>query len=706
MTSKVALLLLTVSFFFLTLTAAFSTTTTTTSTTITNTNTKTTSSSAFINQQSCQPRRSVVLFSTAPSSTSEAAASSSKNKNQQQRPDVITLKSNNISEQILNRIRTDSSKLGKEYAETFGLDEDEEEVEQYTSAGLYAVLDSIKTTLQPIDGLGLSGHPFLLRKNELESSMMIEEEILLFDGFYTMKDLKQALIDDFLDASRGSTDNRKGWSIQPVSTPTGDSFEEARMTYDDVLIALEKGTVIFNAFGAHVPKLAGPCLAVTDATDTPNAVNLYVTSYGKKTSAPPHTDKQDVIVIQTNGCKRWRVYKPPSSTIKPMSDVFARGKGIDNLPLHVLEEEENNANGGSDDKNLLLETELNPGDVLFIPAGFPHTTSTTGFNNEDDDDNDSDGDKTSVHLTFNIDTRVWELDYLNARRLALRRANIIDKALGQSRDEDNVYIGRVNELPKEIHTDLLKEFPLGFLNDNGEDASLSSVDTVTTELKRIAHAVDEDTFNSVEESIWKETIEKLKQEGQEYLDIHRDMYIAAIEEGRTRKAERTMKAHLNSDTDDNQSNKKVQLTPDQIQRLSLFRVQKYYEKIKTVKTDLLKWSYEASDKKTAPQQALPDNWAYVMPIRVNDEVEADLGGAFFPATITKVLTNGLYDVKFFDGDVEDGMERNLIKLLKPPSTADTTGNGDNNDGDDDGIDTSNMTPKQLKRWKKAQQKKN
>ena len=123
---------------------------------------------------------------------------------------------------------------------------------------MHALLDSIKTTLQPIDGLGLSGHPFLLRKNELESSMSMivdieqedsSKEALLFDGFYTMNDLQQALTDDFLDASRGSTDNRKGWSIQPVSTPTGDSFDEARMTYDDVLLALEKGTVIFNAFG-------------------------------------------------------------------------------------------------------------------------------------------------------------------------------------------------------------------------------------------------------------------------------------------------------------------------------------------------------------------------------------------------------------------------------------------------------------------------
>ena len=32
------------------------------------------------------------------------------------------------------------------------------------------------------------------------------------------------------------------------------------MTFEDVQSALEKGTVIFNAAGGHIPKLAGPCL--------------------------------------------------------------------------------------------------------------------------------------------------------------------------------------------------------------------------------------------------------------------------------------------------------------------------------------------------------------------------------------------------------------------------------------------------------------
>jgi hypothetical protein len=66
----------------------------------------------------------------------------------------------------------------------------------------------------------------------------------------------------------------------------------------------------------------------------------------------------------------------------------------------------------------------------------------------------------------------------------------------------------------------------------------------------------------------------------------------------------------------------------------------------------------------------------------------------FPATVKKV-TNGKYDVQFFDGDEEVGLDRSMIKLLKPPSLA--------SDDDDDGdVNTSNMTPKQLKRWKQKQ----
>jgi len=554
-----------------------------------------------------------------------------------------------------------NSKSANEYAEMFGFTKSE--------AGFYGLVEAIRTAQI---AMGLKGVPFVLRRSEIEAIVGDGDgggdENVLFQGFYTMKDLEKALEDDFLDAARGSTDNRKGWRITTVSNPRGDSFEEARMTYDDVLAALEKGTVIFNAAGAHIPKLAGPCMAVTDAASTPNALNLYVTAAGKRTSAPPHTDKQDVIVVQSQGRKFWRVYKPLDPSLKPMADLFARGKGDDDLPLYTLQET----------GELLVETTLEAGDVLFVPGGFPHTTGTALDASENDD--------TSLHLTFNIDTHVWDLDYLSVRRLALRRACVPDTALGQSRDEDNRYVGKVNELPRKIHEDMFEMIPLGFLDE--EPPEEASVDAVTAELIRISQAVDPETAGKVEESVWKETVEQMREHGMSLLEIHRDMYLAAIEEGRTREAEDAMTAHLNT------PGKRKTMSPERMQRLSLFRVQRYYEQINSTKDKLVQWSYagQPGAESSGSAIALPENWAFTMPVKVGDQVEANLGGAFFPALVTKFSGNA-YDVKFFDGDQESGLERSMLKLMKPPNLA----------GEE--VDTSNMTPKQLKRWKKEQEKK-
>jgi hypothetical protein len=445
------------------------------------------------------------------------------------------------------------------------------------------------------------------------------------------------------------------------------------MTFEDVQLALEKGTVIMNAAGAHIPKLAGLSLACTDATFLPCALNLYVTAAGKRTSAPPHTDKQDVMVIQTSGSKHWKIFSPPNPALKPSADVFARGKNDDHMPLHKVE----------NDCELLLETTLNPGDVLFCPAGFPHTTSTV---TQDENLHSSD---TSVHLTLGIDHHIWELDFLNTRRLALRRARVYDTALGQTGDDDNPFVGKVNELLGTLRNYLLAEMPLGLLDE--DEKVVDMLHAVTRQLEQLSSAVDEVTASKVPQHVWGETVDRVRQQGRELLDIHREMYLAAIDEGCTRKTEEAMTAHMGQRTT---------MSPDRIQRLSLFRVKRFYDMINKSKESLKAWSHAdvnlqiLNSNNSGGLEDISD-WAFTLPVSVGDEVEAELGGAFFPAKVVRAVGDS-FDVNFFDGDRETGLHRRQIKLLKPPVFEPVTTNSEL---------PSQMTGKQLKRLRKQQKKK-
>ena len=98
------------------------------------------------------------------------------------------------------------------------------------------------------------------------------------------------------------------------------------MRYEDVTEAMKLGTVVFNGAGAYISSLGTICLAALDAFGMPCGLNLYVTAKGTNTSAPPHTDKQDVFVMQSVGAKRWRVFAPPDPRKKPDFDPLARGK--------------------------------------------------------------------------------------------------------------------------------------------------------------------------------------------------------------------------------------------------------------------------------------------------------------------------------------------------------------------------------------------
>ena len=94
--------------------------------------------------------------------------------------------------------------------------------------------------------------------------------------------------------------------------------------------------------------------------------NLYLTPPGSQGFAA-HYDSHDTIIIQIQGVKHWLVYEPPFDL--PLDDQTFK-KGV-HTPGKVL-----------------LEIEMHPGDLLYIPRGFMHEAKA----NED----------LSLHITMGL----------------------------------------------------------------------------------------------------------------------------------------------------------------------------------------------------------------------------------------------------------------------------------------------------------------
>ncbi|KAJ1617336.1 hypothetical protein T492DRAFT_1100460 [Pavlovales sp. CCMP2436] len=229
-----------------------------------------------------------------------------------------------------------------------------------------------------------------------------------------------------------------------VGSPRGTSFEDAKLTWAEVQASLERGTVVFNYFGAHEKSLAQMCLGAVHAFGLPCNLNLYITRAGQPLSAPPHTDRQDVLIVQTQGVKHWRVYAPPEPALRPGTDPLARGKSSDRLELCEL---------GAP----LLEVDLLPGQTLYIPAAFPHTTSTS-------EGGAAGQSEPSVHLTLNVDSHIWCLTYEAARKVALAR-------VGEAPDGLDV-----RALPLGEYLDWQDTLPVGFRSPSRSPSSAPAAD--------------------------------------------------------------------------------------------------------------------------------------------------------------------------------------------------------------------------------------
>ena len=75
-----------------------------------------------------------------------------------------------------------------------------------------------------------------------------------------------------------------------------------------------KASVLLNHGGVAFPSLlGGACRAALDAFEQPAGLNVYLTGDRVEKAAPPHTDRQEVFVVQCAGAKRWRVFASASA---------------------------------------------------------------------------------------------------------------------------------------------------------------------------------------------------------------------------------------------------------------------------------------------------------------------------------------------------------------------------------------------------------
>lgn len=177
-------------------------------------------------------------------------------------------------------------------------------------------------------------------------------------------------------------------------------------------------TIVLNQAHQIDPSLARLCRGLEYVFSSHVQTNLYLTppnAQGFRT----HYDNHDVLVIQIEGEKAWRLYNKPI-------DTPYRGEGFEP--------------GKHDTGELKQEFTLKAGDCAYVPRGLMHDAQTAG-------------DAASLHITVGLITRTWADLMLEAvsevalRRVEFRRSLPPGYARpGFDRTAAHAYLKRIGEI--------------------------------------------------------------------------------------------------------------------------------------------------------------------------------------------------------------------------------------------------------------------
>jgi ribosomal protein L16 Arg81 hydroxylase len=166
----------------------------------------------------------------------------------------------------------------------------------------------------------------------------------------------------------------------------------------EIQVALKQGKSIrvtgVQRFVSGIGKL---CAHLEQASSAHVNVNMYLSPGEGKRALRRHFDTHDVIALQVQGSKRWRLYDSPVDA--PLEFLpLQRRERMKDMRRHRLGTDQS----GRDACNLTEEFVLRQGDLLYLPRGFWHEAVT-------------DPGELSCHLTVGIQT----VTYLEAISVAM-----------------------------------------------------------------------------------------------------------------------------------------------------------------------------------------------------------------------------------------------------------------------------------------------
>ncbi|ORB81019.1 cupin domain-containing protein [Mycobacterium timonense] len=165
-------------------------------------------------------------------------------------------------------------------------------------------------------------------------------------------------------------------------------------------------TLVLNGLERYLRTVASLSHAIEVELNFPTRVNAYVTP-PHSTGFVPHYDPHDVLVLQIEGCKTWRVSDGPPV---PPQQIQSR-KGV-----------------GADGPASWTDVCLRPGDVLYLPRGQVHSARTHS--------------EPSVHLTVGLHApTVLTLVTSALHALSLRDPRVHDRLPPRHLDDAHVRAG-------------------------------------------------------------------------------------------------------------------------------------------------------------------------------------------------------------------------------------------------------------------------